>query len=355
MTSQATVSIGWVRNVIDEARIQGLETKGLLAAAGISQGELARNRWPIDDITRLWRAAVRLTQDTGFGLKVGAHIAPASLSLVGFMLQSATTLRKALPGVRKYQSLISDGGRLQLLAGPKSSWLICHPLQGDLPFSAHQIEAALSAMLTVVRWVHPDLQPLQLVSFSHQRQGPLAGYREIFQCPIQFQQAYSGFLIDNDVLDAPLPHGDARLAHIHEQLAKLKLESMQPDQAMDQALQIWLRAQIGHPLPTRLEAAKAFGLTERTLARRLRSLDTSFAELLDRVRRDQALAQLRTTNRSQKEIALDLGFAELSTFHRAFRRWTGSVPGEWRQSEQASMREPESGALVRGVGKRSSR
>lgn len=331
MTLQATVSISWVRAVVAEAQAHGLGSGKLLAAAGLGKAELEHDRWPIDSVTRLWRVAARLTQDPAFGLKVGAHMAPASLNLVGFILQSATTLRTALSGVRKYQSLVSDGGRLQLLAGSESSWLICHPLQGELAFSAHQIEAALSVLITAVRWVHPDPAPPLLACFSHGRLGPLSGYREVFQCPVRFEQAYSGLLVDNALLDAPLPQGDARLAHIHEQLAKAKLKSMQPVHAMDRALRDWLRTNIGPPLPTRAEAARAFGLTERTLARRLRSADASFAGLLDQARRDQALQQVRGTDKLLKDIAHDLGFAGLSPFHRAFQRWTGSAPGLWRR------------------------
>jgi len=332
LTVQATVSISWVRSIIGQAHAQGLDTEVLLAAAGLSEEELGRDRWPIDSVTRLWRAVAQLTQDPGLGLKVGAHMGPASLNLVGFILQSATTLRAALMGVRKYQSLISDGGRLQLLGGTGSSWLICHPVQGNLAFSPHQIEAALSAMVTAVHWVHPDPAPPQRVYFSHERLGPLAGYRKIFRCPVEFQQAYNGLLVDNAVLDSPLPQGNAQLSYIHEQLASNRLQTMQSSQAANEALLAWLHAHIGPPLPTRAEAATAFGLTERTLARRLQSLGTSFTELLDAVRCDIAMQQVRETNRLLTDIAHDLGFAGLSPFHRAFRRWTGSGPGQWRRS-----------------------
>ncbi|MFP3182186.1 MAG: AraC family transcriptional regulator ligand-binding domain-containing protein [Paraburkholderia sp.] len=265
---------------------------------------------------------------TGSGL-------PASM-LTGVGTQGTVSagaqVRAALMGVRKYQSLISDGGRLQLLGGTGSSWLICHPVQGNLAFSPHQIEAALSAMVTAVHWVHPDPAPPQRVYFSHERLGPLAGYRKIFRCPVEFQQAYNGLLVDNAVLDCPLPQGNAQLSHIHEQLASNRLQTMQSSQAANEALLAWLHAHIGPPLPTRAEAAAAFGLTERTLARRLQSLGTSFTELLDAVRCDIAMQQVRETNRLLTDIAHDLGFAGLSPFHRAFRRWTGSGPGQWRRS-----------------------
>jgi len=84
------------------------------------------------------------------------------------------------------------------------------------------------------------------------------------------------------------------------------------------------------PPPTRAEAALAFNLSERTLARRLHALHTSYVALLDHARRDLALQLLSDTTRSLHDIAHSLGFAELSPFYRAFQRWTGHTPGQWR-------------------------
>lgn len=334
MTSQANVSLSWVRTVLGEAQRQGIEETTLLRAAGIQPSELERERWPIDHITRLWRAAARLTQDAGFGLKAGALVGPASFNVVGFIVQSAATLRQALTVVQKYQTLISDGGRFQLLAGPQTSWLVYHPRQGDLAFSPHQIEAVLAAVVSASRWITP--QPLKptLVRFSHEAVGPLAGYREVFGCPIEFTQAYSGLLIDNAVLDAPLPQANAQLARLHEQYAADQLQALAQQQGLDQTVRNWLHAQMkahpGPPAPTRTDAAAAFGLHERTLARRLQACGTHYADLLDAVRRDLALQQVGDTELPLREVAHALGFADISPFYRAFERWTGVPPARWR-------------------------
>lgn len=339
MTSQANVSLSWVRTVLGEAQRQGIEETTLLRAAGIQPSELERERWPIDHITRLWRAAARLTQDAGFGLKAGALVGPASFNVVGFIVQSAATLRQALTVVQKYQTLISDGGRFQLLAGPQTSWLVYHPRQGDLAFSPHQIEAVLAAVVSASRWITP--QPLKptLVRFSHEAVGPLAGYREVFGCPIEFNQAYSGLLIDNAVLDTPLPQANAQLARLHEQYAADQLHALAQRQGLDEAVRNWVHAQMeahpGPPVPSRTEAAAAFGLHERTLARRLQACGTHYADLLDAVRRDLALQQVGDTDLPLREVAHALGFADISPFYRAFERWTGSPPARWR-AERAS-------------------
>ncbi|WP_374256604.1 AraC family transcriptional regulator [Aquabacterium sp.] len=331
MTLQATVSMSWVQTVLGEARRQGLDDATVLAAAGIRQEELTRERWPIDHITRLWRAAARLSHDPGFGLKAGSLVGPASFNVVSFILQSAASLRQALTVIQKYQSLVSDGGRFQLLAGADASWLVYHPRQGDLAFSPHQLEAVLAAVVSATQWItHQPIRP-SLVRFSHERIGPLAGYRQVFACPVEFSQAYSGLLIPNRVLDHPLPQANAQLAQVHEQYAAAQLHSLSQGQTFDQAVYQWISTHMGPPPPTRVDVAQAFGLTERTLARRLQACQTSYVDILDQVRRDWALQQLSGTDRPMLDVAHSLGFAELSPFYRAFQRWTGMTPGQWRQ------------------------
>ena len=331
--------MSWVRTVLGEARRQGIEETTLLRAAGIPLQELELERWPIDHITRLWRAAARLTQDPGFGLKAGTLVGPASFNVVGFIVQSAATLRQALMVVQKYQSLISDGGRFQLLAGAQTSWLVYHPRQGDLAFSPHQLEAVLAAVVSASRWITP--QPLKpaLVRFSHEPVGPLPGYRAVFGCPVEFNQAYSGLLIDNSVLDLPLPQANAQLARLHEQYAAAQLQAQAQGQGLDEAVKGWMLAQMAsgarNTAPTRAEAATAFGLGERTLARRLGERGTHHQALLDQARRELALRWLSGGDRTVREVALHLGFAELSPFYRAFQRWTGRTPRAW--ARQASL------------------
>lgn len=325
--------MSWVQTVLGQAQRQDVDQVSLLRFAQIAPNDLLHDRWPVDHITRLWRAAAQLTQDPCFGLKAGSQVGPASFNVVSFIVQSAPTLRQALGVVQKYQRLISDAGRFQLLPGQADSWVVYHPNQGDLAFSPHQIEAILAAFVSFARWLTPmGLQP-NLVRFSHARMGPLAQYREVFSCPVEFDQAYSGLLVDNDLLDRPLPQANAQLAQVHEQHAALHLSALSRSGQVDQVVKAWITAHLGPPLPTRQEAANALGLTERTLARRLQAHHTSFVQLLDQVRSDMAKEQVGQTQRPMQDIAHLLGFASLSPFYRAFDRWTGMTPGRWRDQQ----------------------
>ena len=327
--------MSWVNTVLAAALQQGVAREVVLASAGIATEELEAERWPIDHITRLWRAAVQCTQDEGFGLKAGAGVGPASFNVVSYLLQSAPTLREAFALVQQYQRLISDGGRFQMIAGRDACWVVYHPRQGTLAFSPHQIEAVLAAVVVFARWVTGTALRPQAVQFSQARLGPLAGYREVFQCPVAFEQAFSGVLLANAQLDAPLPQADAQLAQAHHAQARARLAALSQRGELAQVLRGWIAAQLQGQLPTRAQAARVLGLTERTLARRMQAERVSFSGLLDDARRDAALQAVAHDRRPLAEIGLSLGYAEPSVFWRAFRRWTGGTPAAWRSRPAA--------------------
>ena len=332
MTLPATVSMSWVNTVLDAAARQGVAREALLTQAGIALDDLQQERWPIDHITRLWRAAVRATQDAGFGLKAGSQVGPANFNVVGELLQTSASLREAIAAVQKYQRLISDGGRFQMVAGAQASWLIYHPRQGALAFSPHQVEAVLAAVLSFIGGAMGTVvRPLQ-VQFSQPRVGLLAGYREVFACPVAFEQAFSGLLLDNALLDAPLLRADQRRAREHQRAAAARMADLTQGGALAQELRAWMIATLASRVPTRAEAAQALGVSERTLARRMQAQGLSFTALLDGVRRDAALQAVTDSTRALADIGLALGFAEPAVFWRAFRRWTGCTPQAWRDS-----------------------
>lgn len=330
MTSQATASLSWVNTVLGAALRQGLTQEAVLAHAGIPASELQTERWPIDNITRLWRAAADLTQDSSFGLRTGRLVGPASFNVVSYILQSASTLREAISQVQKFQRLISDGGRFQIVSGDHAGWVIYHPQQGELAFSPHQIEAVLSAVVTFSRWVADVGLTPQRVQFSHAALGPVSGYRDVFHCPVDFDQAFSGMLLDNAVLDKPMPQADAQLAAVHREYAAARLAALSGPTDFEAELRQWIASNLTAGVPERATAAQALGLNDRAFARKLQQLGLSYTAVVDSVRKDAACQAVGHSTRVFVEIAQSLGFSEASAFNRAFRRWTHMDPSAWR-------------------------
>lgn len=335
MTAQTTVSMSWVSTVIGSAERCGVARERLLAHAGMAADELAQERLPIDHITRLWRAAAELSADPGFGLKTGCLVGPASFNVVSFIFQTSSTLRDAMAQAQKFHRLISDGGRFQIIAGDNLSWVVYHPQQGNLAFSPHQIEAVLAAVVSFSAWVSGKAFVPTKVQFSHERIGPLAGYRSVFHTAPDFEQAFSGLQVDNALLDQALPQADVQLANLHREYASARLAALShaPDFAGE--IRQWLLAQLVAGVPDRGTAALQFGLSDRVFARRLQSLGLSYTDLVDAVRKDAACVAVAETTRPFGDVAQSLGFAEASTFNRAFKRWTGHSPGAWRIGGQA--------------------
>lgn len=326
--------MSWVNTVLRAAEHLGVPRERVLARAGIGAQALRRERWPVDHITRLWRAAVAATGDPGFGLKAGALTGPASFNIVSYLLQSAATLREAVALAQTYQPLISDGGRIQFIAGRDAGWLVYHPRQGSLAFSPHQIEAVLAATVRLMHWLAGSGLRPRRVQFSQARLAPLADYREVFHCPVAFEQAFSGVEVANAALDAPLPQADAQLARLHRQYAQAQLLALTTPDDLVRTTRDWIAQHLAGGRPDRAAAAAALGLGARTLARRLKAEGTSFAALHDAARRDAALAAVARGEHSLAAIAQQLGFAEPSPFWRAFRRWTGATPAAWRAGRE---------------------
>jgi AraC-like DNA-binding protein len=86
-------------------------------------------------------------------------------------------------------------------------------------------------------------------------------------------------------------------------------------------------------LPSLEEMAQTLRLTPQTLRRRLRDEGRGYQSIKDGLRRDAAIALLEHTDLPLQQVALRVGFSEPSTFHRAFKKWTGVAPGEYRQRQ----------------------
>ncbi len=189
----------------------------------------------------------------------------------------------------------------------------------------------MAALVSFVRKVTGvPLRP-ESVCFSHNRLGPVPGYRATFACHVAFDQAFSGLLLHNRWLDIALPHADLQLNRVQENYADLKLNALKEYPDLGSMLQAWIQAvALGGQWPDRALAAQRFELSERTLARRLSIEGTSYSSLVDQCRQRFVLERLKDPTRSIDEVALQAGFSDLSPFYRSFKRWTGLTPVQWR-------------------------
>ncbi|MCY4754109.1 helix-turn-helix domain-containing protein [Pelomonas aquatica] len=117
-------------------------------------------------------------------------------------------------------------------------------------------------------------------------------------------------------------------------MAAARLAALGQDDGLARELRAWMAAELPARVPTRGAAARALGLmSERTLARRMQAQGLSFSGLLDAARRAAALQAVARPELALAGIGQSLGFAEPAVFWRAFKRWTGCTPAQWRAGQ----------------------
>ena len=178
------------------------------------------------------------------------------------------------------------------------------------------------------------LRPAE-VTFTHLRKHELAKFEGFFGCPVRFGARQNSVVFSRRQLVLPIGTADPRLLHIltryGDEILAGRAEKF-PD-LRHQVEKLILKRLSRGDAETRM-VAHDLGMSERTLARRLSELGMTFAQILDELRHVLALNYLRDHRLALSEVAFLLGYSELSGFHHAFRRWTGTTPGEWRTKHQ---------------------
>ena len=135
--------------------------------------------------------------------------------------------------------------------------------------------------------------------------------------------------------EVPQLAADPAMSSIMERHLSRLLRDLPPDETFAARVRHVLIEELRRGEPTLDRLAARLRMSERTMQRRLSQQGTSLQALLDEVRHDLSLRHLGESRESIAEIAFLLGFSEVSAFHRAFKRWTGSTPGAYRQALSA--------------------
>jgi AraC-like DNA-binding protein len=331
--SRGTVIGSLVRSVADGASAVGLDRSALLARAGLAD--------PIDPDARVPYAAwVTLWEELGQRVAdpfVGLHFAESAIdestfSTVGFAARSAETFGAAIERVVVFSRLLNEATETRLELRGGEARVVDGPRDLRRPWPRHLAECILAAYVVLgERWTGAELRPNR-VAFQHARPESIAELERVFRCPVSFSQPRNW--IDFPRAHLAVPIRSARLP-LREFLDRQARAQMAP--LAEAPLDERLRALVGDALPggePKLSwVARRLGTSTRTLQRRLASQGTSFAEIVDEVRRVLALRLLAEHGVSIREVGFLLGFSEPKAFRRAFRRWTGKSPRSFRGAQ----------------------
>lgn len=283
---------------------------------------------------RVWDEAVRLTGDRDFGVHLAEWVARAPedhFDVMTFAVRSCPTLGDHYRLAGRYIRLIHEGVYLTLEEDETTARL----LHGHTPEEIgprHPMEGLLAlALLFGRRCVGEDFAPLA-VHFTHPRPDSITELERVFGAPVHHNRARNELVLMRETVARPQRHAEERLlAMLDRHLGGLLAELPESRRFCDRVRRC-MADELPEGEPAVAVIAAKMRMSPRSLQRRLQAEDTSFAEVLNDLRRDLSTRYLRDPRISIHEVAFLLGFLDVTAFHRAFKRWTGSTPAEHRRS-----------------------
>ena len=320
-----------IRLPLDALTRLGLSRAALLRDIGLSEADIRdpEARIPLACMARLWRAASAGLPGTAIGLRVGASARARDFGLVGYTLVYSDTLLSALKRLDRYDRIISDSLRVELDTAADAAWLRLDA-QPALRSFRPAADARLASVLSVCREITgAPIVPLH-VQFPYRRLPDVREYERLFQAPLEFGAANAAILFSHEDLARPVTLSDETLVGYLDRLARAVLSERHAGSTIRDQVRHLLWTEMNESPPDIERIARRLAMTPRTLQRRLRQEETSFAAVLEELRRDMAPSLLREGRMSVSEVAFLLGYEDPSSFQRAFRRWFGLSPRAFR-------------------------
>lgn len=320
---------------IERAARLGASRADLLQEARLTEAQLADPdaRIPVAAIARLWRATVSRLPDPALGLRLGADVRAREFGLVGYTMVYSGTLASALRRFARYGRILSDTLVVHVEASPEASWIRLD-VQPALRAYRQAADARLAALLTICREITGVAFAPLSVQFPYRRPADTREYEQFFQAPLEFGALATGFLLDHKDLARPVGSSDEALTGYLESLATLVLSKLGEERSLRDRLRRMLWSEMSEGLPDLDRIARTFGMSARTLQRRLRGEKTTFATVLADLRHDMAAPLLRDGRLTVSEVAFLTGYEDAGSFCRAFRRRTGLSPRAYRRADR---------------------
>jgi AraC-like DNA-binding protein len=321
--------------VLVALRDAGIDVERVAAIAGIDRSRVSGPSPRLDgkEMAALLDAVFDRRADAALGLRIGAVLRPELFGIVGLAALSAPTYGDAIACCARYKRLL---GQLSIEIERRGKRAVVRVeergREGERSRGRIEIELAFFASLGR-RHASKAIFPLEI----RLRAGGTssAECEALVGCPVRFGQTADELWLAATSLDVPLLGADAEAHPFLVSTADRKLELLDRG-GLRTRVTIAIETNLPESTPSLRKVARALRMSERSLQRRLREEGTTFNEVLDDTRRSIALQHLKSGHFEPVEVAFLAGFTHLSSFYRAFRRWTGTTPEVFRENRSAS-------------------
>jgi AraC-like DNA-binding protein len=280
---------------------------------------------------QIMAAAAQQTGDPLFGLKEAEYFLPTHIGPLGFAWLASTSLRTAMERLQRYARVIHEKMQIDL-QDHKSALIVT--ISASIPSAnAYQRDSGFLSVLTrMCRHIYGDEWSPLAVTIAHPSPADTSGFYSYFRCPVEFDANENSLHIDLRQAAERLTGSNRQLAQLNDHIVVRYLAALSRDDIINQ-VKTDILEKLGEGNVTEFSVAQSLHMSTRNLNRKLKAEDTSFKNLLLEIRTELAHQYVSDATLTLTEISYMLGFSEISSFSRAYRRWTGRSPSAAREMQ----------------------
>ena len=327
------VSVLLGRAVLANLSDLGLDADAIREAAGVRDNRLAdaRGRLTHREVAAIFAEAERVSGDRAISLRVAGRAQTlAGGGVLGPLTLTSSDGQQALDYLVQYGRLLDDELRIEADLDDENLIVRFLPIDAELELLSRMMEALLAAVVRALELALPERPVPARVSFRHTRPPDVEPFRAYFECDVEFEANHYELKMPRVGLRQQSTGAHPRIVEQLEEVAESELRLASP--RFVTAVREHISTLFGQgERPKRARVAEKMRLTERTLQRRLTEDGTTFREVCDDARCERACTLLRNPDLRIADVAYAVGYDEVTSFTRAFRRWTGESPTAFRE------------------------
>lgn len=313
-------------------RSLGVDVEAALSKLGVSMVDLQKlpHRLAPATMYDLWEAVTEITGERGFGLRLAKSLRARHFPLLGEIIATSATVGDALARTFRLFRLVSETNRFSGAFDAQHAVVSLETVHSG-QIHSEAVEFLIGAMTNITRRFSAQAPPPLEVRFKHDAPKNAGYAAEFFECPVRFSAWENAITFDSRTLSLPIKGHDAeRCASLQRQAEAMLGDIVEPGVFFRDVLGA-ISGEIAEGDATIERVSARLGLHPKALARRLRTEGATYRQVLDEVRLRLARGYLEESGVSVAQIAFRLGYSEKSAFNRAFKRWTGKAPDEYRR------------------------
>lgn len=328
---------------------QGYDVDEVASSVGLAHNPMTNTNMQEQAVStlvysKLYKRVMDLLQDESFGLNNFGKFPPGTFRIMCLFIIHCKNLHHAMIRSAEFfdflDSFIQQSAKhrnpVSLVDDDKLA--ICRFYNPNNTQPEHNLQADASVIYMMHRfysWLIGRSIPLKEVCFKASPPADLKKYQDLFNCPVSFQQNDNVIKFSSDYLEYPITQTEESLRNFLR-TAPYQLVSKKTNidmHSLKARVRLMLEEEIHGEFPNIDSIAARMNISSRTLHRRLLKENSSFQKIKDEVRCDTAISFIKRPELTINAVSVLMGFQDTSAFYRAFKKWTGISPGDYRKLE----------------------